>query len=94
MVSKYQFIDSINAAIQSQAKDIISANMPPININPSQGIWNTSFLQQNRTFTPPNPLGSFQNNQTQPPLNAQNINAQVTQLIQLVTNVTASLLSH
>lgn len=42
-VSNYQFIDSINAAIQNQAKNIIAANLLSITangVNP-QNIWNT-----------------------------------------------------
>lgn len=43
-VSNYQFTDSINSAIQSQAKDIIAANLLSINVNPlanGLNIWNT-----------------------------------------------------
>lgn len=43
-VSNYQFTDSINAAIQNQAKDIITANLLSISVNPigsGLNIWNT-----------------------------------------------------
>lgn len=86
-VSKYQFIDSINAAIQNQAKNIFNANLQSLSSNfTGQNIWNTSFLQVNRTFTSPTIIPSTQQ--------GQNISSQVSQLLQLVTNVTANLLSH
>jgi hypothetical protein len=88
-VSKYQFTDSINSAIQNQAKDIITANLLSLGSNaPSQSMWNTSFLQLNRTFTPPSPISPLQG------VPGQNVKSQVAQLLQLVTNATANLLNH
>lgn len=43
-VSSYQFTDSINSAIQNQAKDIITANLLSISVNSAGSgvnIWNT-----------------------------------------------------
>ena len=100
-VSNYQFIDSINAAIQSQAKNIINSNLQTFSPNTSP-IWNTSFLQ-NRPLVPPNPTTLPSTNptivpNTPPPMaspattNAQAITATVSQLLQLAGNAPTSLL--
>lgn len=99
-VSNYQFIDSINAAIQNQAKNIINSKLQTIapNNNP---IWNTSFLQSRATVPPvppaPNVPTPTINGNSQPPsapttTNAQSITATVSQLLQFVGNAPTSLL--
>lgn len=97
-VSNYQFIDSINAAIQNQAKKIINSNLQTMTPNNSP-IWNTSFLQ-NRPLVPPTPnLPAPATIDNSPPpapapttTNAQSITATVSQLLQLVGNAPTSLL--
>jgi hypothetical protein len=88
-VSNYQFLDSINAAIQTQAKNIISSNLQTIALN-NNPIWNTSFLQ-NRPLLPTTTTPSAPAPSTQP-TNAQSITAQVSQLLQLAGSAPKSLL--
>lgn len=51
-IRKYEFINSINSAIQNQAKEIFNSNLMSLNINMnSNSIWKTPVPVSNRTST-------------------------------------------